>query len=314
MLSIDRILFPTDGSACAAQAHRYAVDLADRYHATLHVLHVDERSARHQATTADAPDRDAPADSEETFSLPPDASTTTHTEQHVLTHPSPPQGILMHAAEHDIDLIVMGTHGRRGIARAVIGSVAEEVVRRSECPVFTVRAQETGVSVPHFDHVLVPVDFSEHMPALLHHAGCLAEDYDVPVHLLHVVEQIVLPTAYGIQPPDVDQTGMRKAARDVLAEYRAGLEARGLEAHALLRNGHPARQILRTVESASGAPLVMLSTHGRTGVQRLLLGSVAENVIRRSIRPVFVVKAFGRSLVADTFASSADPSSADPST
>jgi nucleotide-binding universal stress UspA family protein len=133
--------------------------------------------------------------------------------------------------------------------------------------------------------------------------------YDVPIHLLHVTEQIVLPTAYGIQPPTMDSEALREAAREAIAPHASDLEAQGRTVHVHLREGHPAQEILATAEGSSGAPLIALSTHGRTGLKRLLLGSVAEKVIRRAPCPVFVVKAFGRSLVSDADAATASSAS-----
>lgn len=297
MLHIDRILFPTDGSACAAQAHQHAVDLADRHQATLHVLHVEEHTVD-WSDVIDIRTDDVLADLHGTLptdDAPEGAPATV--QQHTITHPSPAHGILVYAAEHDIDVIVMGTHGRRGISRAVMGSVAEEVVRHAECPVLTIRTRDNETAVPYFNHIVVPVDFSSHMPALLRHAEALAAAYDVPLHILHVIERIVLPTAYGIQPPELDLSSMRVAAREAISPYVERLEAHGLEVHTHFRDGYPATEILDAALANSGAPLLVLATHGRTGLKRLLLGSVAEKVIRRAPCPVFTVKAFGRSLV-----------------
>jgi len=162
--------------------------------------------------------------------------------------------------------------------------------------VLTVRADEDVQSVPSFDHLLVPVDFSSHTKGLLRHAEALALAYDVPLHLLHVIEQIVLPTAYGIQPPEVDLTDMRVKAREALHEHIDQLEDAGVDVHLHIREGHPAQEILNTVSSCSGSPLLVIATHGRTGFKRLLLGSVAEKVVRRADCPVFTVKPFGRAL------------------
>ena len=310
MLHIDRILFPTDGSACAARAYQHAVDVADRHQADLHVLHVEERTIE-WSDVIDIRTEDVLADLHAPL---PDTDADTslgHTEQHTITHPSAAHGILVYAAEHDIDLIVMGTHGRRGLARAVIGSVAEEVIRRAECPVLTIRANEDVQNMPSFDHLLVPVDFSTHTEGLVQHAEALALAYDVPVHLLHVIEQLVLPTAYGIQPPEVDLSDMRVRAREAFQEYVQRLEADGVETHVHLRDGHAAREILNTVANSSRPPLLVVATHGRTGLKRMLLGSIAEKVVRRAQCPVFTVKPYGRTLVDPRLTTAAADATAD---
>ncbi|MFB6089858.1 MAG: universal stress protein [Halobellus sp.] len=142
----ERILVPTDGSDCAARAMDHAIDIADRYDAGLHVLSVvDSRDVSHgapaispqqveqtlreraESVVEDAADRAADAGVE----------TTTAVEPGI-----PDDVIVDYATDHGCDLIVMGTHGRTGLERYLLGSITERTVRRSPVPVLTVRAAD----------------------------------------------------------------------------------------------------------------------------------------------------------------------------
>src|SRR5690606_34769986 len=96
--------------------------------------------------------------------------------------------ILQYARDQEMDLVVMGTHGRRGLRRLFLGSVAEEVVRLSVCPVLTVHAGPIR-SEALFGDILVPIDFSPHSKAALRAAASLAPELGASLDLLHVVEE-----------------------------------------------------------------------------------------------------------------------------
>lgn len=143
----DRILVPTDGSTGSAHVAMQAFDLADRYGATVHVLHVVDGSLRSVLGSDSAtealrePGRRA-VETLEQLARSDDLETVT-----ALREGDPAEEILDCAGDVDADLIVMGTHGRSGIERRLIGSVAETVVRHAERPVMTVRLPETGETV-----------------------------------------------------------------------------------------------------------------------------------------------------------------------
>jgi nucleotide-binding universal stress UspA family protein len=224
-------------------------------------------------------------------------------EEREVAHPSAAGGILRYAAEHDADVIVMGTHGRRGVQRLLIGSVAEEVVRRAECPVFTIRSSDEDPDadepVPRdvsVGRILVPVDLSEHTDALVAHAQEVALAYDASIELLHVVERVALPPAYGLEPLALDSTDVKERAREDLDRRADELSEDGIEVFVTVRTGYPSEVILESAADGD-VDLVMVATHGFSGVKRLLLGSVAERVVRRVECPVLTVKSYGKSLV-----------------
>ncbi len=213
---------------------------------------------------------------------------------------SAPPVILEYVEEQDVDLVVMGTHGRRGLRHLMLGSVTEEVVRRAPCPVLTAREQEEPATVAGFETILAPVDFSEHSELALEHAVGLAREVDADLQILHVVEEITYPDFYYPAPATGEQmaTEIRERVSERLQEALGRIEELGVRAGVHVVEDRPAPGIADFAEE-SGADLVVVGTHGLTGVKRALLGSVAEGVIRRSVPPVLTVKTSGRSLVAE---------------
>jgi nucleotide-binding universal stress UspA family protein len=299
MLSIRRILWPTDFSTGAARAFPHAAALASWHEAELHVLNVKEDGAS--------------ADEDRSFPIPhdtlqdllaPEGDPPQHVDLGALTiaqeqreDESPPDAIVSYADDRDIDVIVAGTHGRRGLQRLLIGSVAEEVLRTASCPVLTVRGEEERAADGSVRNILVPVDFSEASMEALRHAKELALTYGAQMTLLHAVEEVVYPSAYGIEPTNMPGPQVIDRVEQNLAELartELGYEHVVVEANV----GYAPSTIL---DYANGhdIDLVVIATHGRTGLERMLLGSVAERVVRRSPAPVFVVKSFGKSLLPD---------------
>jgi len=198
--------------------------------------------------------------------------------------------ILRHARELACDLIVMGTHGRGGVARALLGSVATEVLRHAPCPVLAVRsaaggarpgvppgtAGDVAASRPLFPVILHPTDFSEGSRRAFDIACMLARGGGRLI-VLHV-EQVVHVASEEYE--------------GLLEERLRGFESDDptVRVEHKLREGDLAVEILGEA-SASSCDLIALGTHGRTGLERILMGSVAEAVLRHAGCPVLVVKA-----------------------
>ena len=301
MLDINHVLFPTDFSEGAAPAFPQAVHFAEWHDATLHILNVRQSAQPDDLdTTREFPipfstmkgwmDRAADRD-EDTPSL-----QNVDIEQTQIDSTAPAEVIVDYVTNEGIDLVVMGTHGRRGFDRIRFGSVTEEVVRTAPAPVLTVRADAPS-SVRTVRRVLTPIDFSDASETALRHAKELALTYGAEIDLLHVVDAPLYPSIYD---DSVDMPG-----QEVLAEAEQGLadlarEIVGVE-HAMAEvvTGHPVNEILRYVE-ANEVDLLVIATHGRTGLNRLLIGSVAERVVRQSPIPVFLVKPERASLLSES--------------
>ena len=295
MLHLDRILLPTDGSECADRARAHALHLANHFDTTLHVIHVEEREAN-LSEVIDIREDDILSDLHVPLGEGGATVPEPRVQEQVVVHPSAAEGILTYATEHDIDLIVLGTHGRGGVRRVVLGSVAEEVVRRAQCPVLSVgRGAETPVEES-FGHVLVPVDFSEHQTRLLDHVREAALVYDMKVTLLHVLEHLALPKVYGVSMRWPDEKELEGRVHEALEELAEPLQESGLDVDVRVRKGDPAEEILAATEEL-GTNIIAVATHGQGSLRRMLVGGVAERVIRRAECPVFTIKSFGKSLV-----------------
>lgn len=188
--------------------------------------------------------------------------------------------ILDVAGEEKASLITMATHGRTGLARWALGSVAEKVLRASSVPVLAVRsfagtdpeAVPTGPAELSLKKILVPIDSADLALEVLPPARELARLFDARVVLLHVCEGV----ACTIPVPE-----MTKAYEE--------LAAAGVAAEPLMKQGDPAVQILETC-GEQGADLIAMTTHGHSGVSRWMLGSVTEKVLRASKVPVLIVR------------------------
>lgn len=295
MTHIDRILFPTDGSDCAERARRHALHLADHFDATLHVIRVEERDVE-LADVVEVTEADVLVDLHGTSGAELPLLTEAHIQERTVAYPSVAGGILSYVVEHDMDLVVLGTHGHRGVQRLVLGSVAEEVVRKAPCPVVTVGRGTVAPEALDGGTMLVPVDFSEHRFRLLAHVREIAPVYGMDVHVVHVVEVKGVPDAYGLYDSAPDPGKPAERAQEVLDKELEPLREVGIDVSIDVRSGHPAEEVLTEAED-SHAAFIMIATHGRTGLERMFTGSVAEKVIRQAPCPVYTVKSFGQSLV-----------------
>lgn len=197
--------------------------------------------------------------------LPEAATADVHVE--VLRSTDPKRSILTYADENEIELIVLGTHGRTKAVEGVIGSTAERVLRRSPSPTVAVRANHA----PHrLGRLLVPVDFSEHSARVLRHAADLAGTHDAHLTVLH---------AGGDEEEDERRT------RELVAE--AGIDSSDVDV--VLTPGSVDESILREAAEVD-ADMIVMMTHGRTGLRRALTHSVAENIVRKAPCPVMTFR------------------------
>jgi nucleotide-binding universal stress UspA family protein len=203
------------------------------------------------------------------------------------------------AATRGVDLIVMSTHGRGGIGRTVMGSVAEAVLRSGTRPVALVRAQDAPVddkarppaSRPGYRRALVPLDGSRFAESVLPLVRDIAGPVDIELVLLRVVEPQPMPVFDEAQRTLTRELVTRREdAEEYLAPVAADLRNRGVRVDALVCRGEAAKEILRVARERE-ADLIIMSTHGRTGLRRLVVGSVAEAVARDSSVPVLLMPA-----------------------
>ena len=296
MLTINRILFPTDGSDAAAAAFLQAAVLADWHDAELHILNVTDD--RDQADLSVPVSKKTLNDWLGTvpggMNAPNFQALSLRQKQVEATAPA--ERILSYVEDQDIDLIVMGTHGRRGLSRALLGSVTETVVRRAPCPVFVVRSTDDPMPQQHvIRRMLVPIDFSDASHEAIRHATEIAQTYGAEIHLLHVVEEVLYPSAYGMGDAYFPTQNVIRKVEETLAEMAR--DEIGYE-HIMIAAvvGYAPLSIIDYAEE-NEVDLIVIATHGRSGFERMLLGSVAERVIRQAPVPVFIVKPERKSLV-----------------
>ena len=282
MLQVRRILFPTDYSACAEAALTQAGRFADVLGAQLHVVHVHE--------TPDAHEDDFAFEGVSRSAL--DAIGVVEV---TLRWPSVQNAIVRYAKAQDIDLIVMGTHGRHGL-NVLMGSVAEAVTRRAHCPVLTVRPNPNAHDPWMLRRILAPVDLSERSREGVRYAHAVAQLFNADVKVVHVIDQLPAPVGEVMDVPPIYPQAVIASARSVV-ESLVEEEMQGYPAEVEVVVGHAPTELLAQAE-AYNADLILLTSHGRTGLRRFLLGSVAEKMMRHATCPVFTLKSFGKKLLA----------------
>lgn len=200
------------------------------------------------------------------------------------------------AEEARATMIVLGTHGRTGWDRLLLGSTAEAVVREAPCPVLTVRLSAAGKSSGlsgsvQIERVFVPMDFSEFAQEAFEYATMLAKQFGAKVCLVHALEAAAYPLDFALFGV-TEAAALRGKILAALHKLVAVLEADGVDAEVVCDVGTPAEVIVKEAgRVAPGAKsVIVMGTHGRRGLNRLALGSVAEYVVRHAACPVFTVK------------------------
>jgi nucleotide-binding universal stress UspA family protein len=191
----------------------------------------------------------------------------------------PAEEILKVAREKKVDLIAIATHGRRGVVRLIAGSVAEEVLRKTDIPLLVTRPNTV---VHEWKRIVVALDGSERSESVLPEAVRLARKLGAALEILRVAVPVVAAGA-GEAPILLPPEDPMPYLKGVLK----GLDLRGIEARAVALEGHPSEAILRHL-AESAASLLCMTTHGRSGLARILLGSVAEEILRKAPCPVLL--------------------------
>jgi nucleotide-binding universal stress UspA family protein len=200
-----------------------------------------------------------------------------------------------YAAAHDVDLMVMTTHGCGAFSRFWLGSVADTLVRCAPMPILLLRSQETPPDLeqlPEIKHILVPLDGSTLAEAILPPATALGALTNAAFTLLHVIALDV--DGYAMDWPVArTEAGALAALRDDAQAYldrvAERLGAQSLVVHTAVIGGQPAPAILEYARDHA-IDLIALATHGRSGAARLLLGSIADKTLRGATTPVLLYR------------------------
>ncbi len=299
VLDIRKILMPTDFSDCSKAAFTWALFLAEQLDADLDLLHV---VVLHGSDALDPgaqfPDADdiylrlqqiASSEMKQLLS----ERRTDHLNIEVAQRRdvAAAPGIVRYADEESVGLIVMGAHGHRGFRRFLLGSVAEEVARLASCPVLTLRSENPYPEIEKIEKIVVPYDFSESSRSGLAVAKDLAAIYGSRLYLVHVIEPVMAPHPYVPLHYKSAELELPQLTKRVEEELRAIAAERlgDAEVEIVVLEGGPGWRIPEYAEEVD-ADLIVLATHGRTGLARFFLGSVTEKVVRSAECPVLTVK------------------------
>jgi nucleotide-binding universal stress UspA family protein len=199
----------------------------------------------------------------------------------------PAERIVREAQLWRTDLIAMSTHGRGGIGRLVHGSVAGAVLRASPVPVLLVPARCGAVRGLGGDVILAPVDGSPFAEVALGRAAELARELCAPLVVLHAAHYEPTPVA-GLAPTFAMIDELMADGRAYVDGLVAQVRRAGVDARGEVVVGVPAMVILERAERLNAAAVVM-ATHGRGGLSRLAFGSVADEVLRHTRRPLLLL-------------------------
>jgi nucleotide-binding universal stress UspA family protein len=201
--------------------------------------------------------------------------------------------LIEQAADDKNILVVMATHGRSGIKRWLLGSVADKVLHGATNAVFLVRANEQGKSAGEaaLKTVIVPLDGSPLAEQILPAAVDLATKIKLKVVLLRACALPPSLTAeeYGFYSAELLEH-LEAESRAYVSEKLSGLKNKGLNVSSIVKIGYGAEEII-TLARETPDNFIAMCTHGRSGVQRTVLGSVTERVVRHSGDPVLVIRA-----------------------
>ncbi|NWG86190.1 MAG: universal stress protein [Hydrogenophilaceae bacterium] len=268
---IDRLAIATDGSEYSAGAIRVGVELAGRLHCQLIGLSVALYSLD-QATQLPNLADEARALADEALDAIAAAAGDRPMSRLVYDAQDPSVGIVDAAAEAGADLVVMGRRGKRGLARAMVGDATVKVIGHGRAPVLVV--PRTGELWRRC--ILLATDGSPFSQAAAKAAGHVARIFGLPVTVVSVV----------VASHSAER---RRLAHEAVVAEVARLREAGVEAEGRVVEGRTDEVIVATAE-ADGADLIVLGTHGRTGLKKILVGSIAERVIGQADCPVLVVK------------------------
>ena len=304
-LQIRNVLVPIDFSAPSLEAIEAALPLIKHFGADLHLVHVfepDYPASSMVAIPLVVPEMEVGErvrrrlrDVTEDYSVP------LRRENIRAIKGRPFEEICRLAQKVDIDLIVIATRGKTGLRHLVLGSTAERVVRYSPCPVLVVRGSDSkkkpARQLATFRKILVPVDFSDCSTTGLDYAKALAREFKAKLILFHSIalQYYVATDVYARYDFPLLREQVDKATQQQMRDLVQEGNWNGIEVETSLQIGHAGQQICAEASDRK-ADLIAISTHGRTGLEHILLGSTAEYVVRHASCPVLIVPSRERAL------------------
>jgi nucleotide-binding universal stress UspA family protein len=297
MPALTRILCSVDFSDTSRRAVQYAVSLARWHDARLSILHVFAAvpaagamsgagaTGLPPALTLQHVDRDALLAQLRAFvgAAVPECSP----ELLLQEAPDVRAEILAEAGAFHVDLIVMGSHGRSGLPRLLLGSVADAVLRQAPCPVLVVSPHASEPTDVPFKRIICPVDFSPASRCAVNYALTLAQEGDAEITLAHSIDLAPELREYAMWAR-IDVDAIRAVALQRLRDLVPESARDCCTVRTELAEGRPHRDVLR-LASERHADVIVMGAHGRGAVDRLVFGSNTYAVIRDAVCPVLTV-------------------------
>lgn len=287
MVRIQRILCPVDFSPASLGAADYAIGLAQSYNAKLHLLHIvspilygAEQYASTVAEIIDSIEKQSARDMKKLEKKARAAGLTVYTDVRT--------GDVQRDIESAIraaraDILVMGTHGRGGLEKWFLGSVTERMLRRSPIPVLTLSGLKKIRATPSaLRRILVTTDFSEGTTNALNYALSIAQASHAGLTLLHVLEEMRALTSQEYR-----EEVAKQVQRELLKFIPAGAQD-WCDIDVRVEAGTPYHVILGSVKKQK-INLLVMNTHGKGMLDRALLGSTSERVVRAAECPVLLI-------------------------
>jgi nucleotide-binding universal stress UspA family protein len=299
----EKILVPLDGSELAEVALPYAEELGWRILSQITLLRVSEsvESQRLHEHEIYLQRESSQVKQNIAQHLEKEDQARNIEVNYVITEGYPAEEIVEYAEKSHIDTIIMATHGRTGIMRWALGSVADKVIRAANQPVILIRAGESPYGIKGMrqkdmlNEILVPLDGSKESETIIPYIEELALKVNAGVTLLQVIEKthrayagrgMAVPLTYDRN----EIQAMKKVAREYLEELSNQLVAAGISTKSEVRGGPDAsREIIRAADELH-ADLVALTTHRRTGAGKGAFWNVADMVLRSGNNPIMLVR------------------------
>jgi nucleotide-binding universal stress UspA family protein len=293
-MMIDRILVTLDGSKLSENVLPYARSVAKAFDIPIELVHVIDLDASAPQSAAPAEVLASAKEQAAAYLRNVAASALESIAVSSQVRVGKPADVILECAEAAPGAwIAMTTHGRSGIQRWLLGSIAEKVLQASINPLLLVRGAEGRQATP-LKRVLVPLDGSPLAETALPYAVELARKMDLEIVLARVFgfQTPAFAEGYGPAMEKVWEESQREA-EEYLEEQARQLRAQGLSRiSTAFAGGFAAEKIIDLARSKADT-LVAMCTHGRTGVGRWVLGSVTDRVVRHSGDPVLVIRAPG---------------------
>jgi nucleotide-binding universal stress UspA family protein len=294
-MEIKRILVPLDFSEFSNKALEFTLALATKGKTTISLLHVvvlfqddideEERLQQYEELTKT---REENVKNQMESSKKKVKRKGVTVESIIVRGISAADTILEYIDSSSFDLIVMGTHGRTGLKHLLLGSVSEKIVRLSAISVLTVHR---SIKNFHIKKVLVPIDFSVHSKEAADHAILVATEFKAKIQFIHVIEQDIHPSFYasGIDSIFQIDTDLKDRVIQNLKEFLADQLNPSLQYTFIVKEGKAHKEIVETAKDLK-SDMIVIATHGLSGLDYFLLGSTAEKVVRWANCPVLTVK------------------------